>query len=95
MDWGASRWEAPFFNGLADIGCALFCAAFCAANCGHAAHAGEGVLVTFPRGEIRWSQPGGLGQIDPETVAAALIAAGHFDAGMAELFLDVAFVHLG
>ena len=41
------------------------------------------------------SEAGGLGQIDTKTVATALVAAGHFRAGVAELLLDVALVDLG
>ena len=43
-------------------------------------------------GEHRLLQPRGLGQIDAEAVAPALIAPGHFGAGVAELLLHVAFV---
>ena len=38
------------------------------------------------------SEPGGLGQIDPKPVPAALIAAGHLGRCMSELLLHVAFV---
>lgn len=41
------------------------------------------------------SEPRGLGQIDPEPVPSALVAAGHFGGGVAELFLDVAFIDFG
>src|SRR6516165_10100738 len=40
------------------------------------------------------SEAGGLGEVDAEVVAAALIAPGHLGARMAELFLDVPFVDL-
>ena len=36
-----------------------------------------------------------LGEIDPEAVAAALVAPGHFRRRVAEVLLDVAFVNLG
>ena len=35
------------------------------------------------------SQPGGLGEIDPKAVAFPLIAAGHFGAGVAKVFLHM------
>lgn len=41
------------------------------------------------------SEPRGFGEIDPKTVAPALVLAGHLGAGMAELLLDVALVDLG
>ena len=41
------------------------------------------------------SQACGLGEIDAEPVAPALVAAGHLGAGVAELLLDVALVDLG
>ena len=40
-------------------------------------------------------QPRGFGEIDPEPVAAALVAPGHLRRGVAELFLHAAFVDLG
>ena len=36
-----------------------------------------------------------LGEVDPEAVAAPLVAAGHFRRSVAEVLLDVAFVDLG
>lgn len=36
-----------------------------------------------------------LGEIDPETIAAALIVAGHLSACVAQLLLHKALVHLG
>ena len=44
---------------------------------------------------IRAHKPRRLGQIDPEPVAAALVAPGHFGRGVAELLLHVALVDLG
>ena len=41
------------------------------------------------------SQAGGLGEVDAEAIATALVAAGHFGAGVAELFLHIALVDLG
>jgi len=41
------------------------------------------------------SQPRRLGQVDAEPVTPALIAPGHFGAGMAKVFLDMAFIDLG
>ncbi len=38
------------------------------------------------------SQPGGFRQVDAKPIAAALVAAGHFGAGVAELSLHVAFL---
>ena len=43
----------------------------------------------------RGSETGGFGQVHPEPVAAALVAAGHLRGRVAELLLDVAFVNLG
>ncbi|MET3778153.1 hypothetical protein ABID20_003740 [Rhizobium alvei] len=43
------------------------------------------------RGEI---EPGRFSEIHPETVTPALITAGHFGAGVAELFLDIALIDL-
>jgi hypothetical protein len=40
-------------------------------------------------------QSSGSGEVYPEAIAPALIAAGHFGGGMAKLFLDVTFVDLG
>lgn len=37
----------------------------------------------------------GLGEVDPESVAPALVAAGHLGGGVAEVLLDVALVDLG
>jgi hypothetical protein len=39
-------------------------------------------------------QPRGLGEVDPEPVPLALVAAGHLGTRVAELFLHVAFVGL-
>ena len=39
-------------------------------------------------------QPRGLGEVDCEPVAFALVAAGHFGAGVAEMPLDVGFLDL-
>ena len=52
--------------------------------------AGQGAQSFSLRSESRR-----LGEIDPEPVAAALVAAGHFGRGVAELLLDVALVDLG
>lgn len=41
------------------------------------------------------SKPRRPGEIDPEAIAAALIFAGHFRTGMAELLLDVTLVYFG
>ena len=41
------------------------------------------------------SQPRRFGQIDAEAVSAALVAPCHFGAGMAELLLNIALIHLG
>ena len=51
---------------------------------------GRGAAARFPRSQARR-----LGQIDPEPVAAALVAPGHFGGGVAELLLHVALVDLG
>ena len=40
------------------------------------------------------SESGGAGEVYPEPVAAALVAAGHFGAGVAEVLLDVPLVGL-
>ena len=40
-------------------------------------------------------QPGRLSEIDLESVALALVAAGHFSAGVAEMFLNVGLLDLG
>ena len=45
--------------------------------------------------EVPGSQSCSAGEIDPEPVAPALIAAGHFRRGVAEMLLDVTFVDLG
>ncbi|CCV09577.1 hypothetical protein MESS2_p70011 [Mesorhizobium metallidurans STM 2683] len=42
-----------------------------------------------------FSQPGRLGEIDPEAVTPPLIPTGHLGAGMAELLLHIAFIDLG
>ena len=42
----------------------------------------------------RTLQPRRLGEIDPEPIAFALIAAGHFGAGVAEVLLHVRFLDL-
>ena len=41
------------------------------------------------------SQPSSFCQVHPEPVAPALVAAGHFGAGVAKLFLDMALIHFG
>lgn len=41
------------------------------------------------------SQPRRLCQIDTEAATPALVAAGHFGAGMAELFLHISFIDFG
>ena len=56
-----------------------------AAGCAHSG-AGEGG---------RASEARRLGEIDPEAVAAALIASGHFGGGVAELPLHITLVDLG
>jgi hypothetical protein len=47
------------------------------------------------RPDRRRSQAGGLGQVDAEAVAPALVAAGHLGGGMAEVALDGALLGLG
>jgi Replication protein C C-terminal region len=54
--------------------------------------AGQG---TLPRPAFPRSQARRLGQIDPEPIAAALVAPGHFGRDVAELLLHVALVDLG
>ena len=49
--------------------------------------------MLLPR-QGRALQSRGLRQIDPEPVSAALVTAGHFGRGMAELFLHMALVDL-
>jgi hypothetical protein len=49
----------------------------------------------FTSGDPDSSQPGRLGEVDPESVSLPLIAAGHLGTGVAELPLDVAFIGLG
>jgi hypothetical protein len=46
-------------------------------------------------GDIADDGLGGFGEIDAEAIAPALIAAGHFGAGVAELFLHVALIDFG
>ena len=40
-------------------------------------------------------QPCSLGEVDPESLPAPLVSAGHLGAGVAELPLDVALIDLG
>ena len=62
-----------------------------------------GLLGAVPAGQGRGdaaarfqrSQARRLGEIDPEPVAATLVAAGHFGGGVAELLLHIALVDLG
>ena len=41
-----------------------------------------------------WLQPGRLGEVDAESVALALVAAGHLGTGVAEMFLDVTLIDI-
>lgn len=60
---------------------------------------GEAVRVNLSGGTTAEQggslEAGSPGQVDAEAISAALIAAGHLRGGMAELFLDIAFVDLG
>lgn len=48
------------------------------------------------RGEERGlSEPGRLGQIDPEAVTPPLVLAGHLRRGVAKLLLHIALINLG
>jgi hypothetical protein len=51
--------------------------------------------VHCQRSHRQRSETSRLGQVDTEAIAAALVAAGHFGAGVTELFLHVALVDLG
>ena len=54
--------------------------------------AGQG---TLPRPAFSRSEASRLGEIDPEPVATALVAPGHFSGDVAELLLHIALVDLG